>query len=442
MPINLHSGQSEVYKDIFLEQKHRFVAVCCARGWGKSYMAGVAAVTAVFELMEMPFYVPNKMVYIIAPTYDQVTDIYYPLIQYDLGMENYAIKSSRDLGRWVFPNNVELRLLSYEAVERMRGKGAYFVVWDEISSCTKGIGPKEAWQGVVQPCIVTRWSPKRAALYKARSPGRALIITTPKGYNFFYDMYNYRESDPLWGSYHYDYTQSPLIDADEIERIKHNIDPIEFASEYLASFEESGNNVFYCFERPKHVRDDLEYFKEGEDVHCCIDFNVGLQCTSFFAKRGDQMHFLDELKGHPDTETLAIAIKTKFEKHKIIAYPDPSGNARKTSAPVGQTDFSILRKAGIQVLARSKAPPIADSVQAVNMKLMTAAGDISMYVHPKCQGTITSLERTKWVDKNPDTATIDKSEGVEHYSDGIRYATEYLFPVKRGFKTVTRGFNF
>jgi hypothetical protein len=65
-----------------------------------------------------------------------------------------------------------------------------------------------------------------------------------------------------------------------------------------------------------------------------------------------------------------------------------------------------------------------------------------MYVHPRCTGVITSLERTKWVDKNPDTATIDKSEGVEHYSDGIRYAMEYLFPVNAGGKRTVRGFNF
>ena len=123
MSINLHEGQSTVYEDIFVKQASRFSVVCCSRGWGKSYMAAVAGVTAVFELLELGERVPNKTVYIIAPTYDQVTDIYYPLINYDLGMEDYAIKSSRDLGRFVFPNNVELRLLSYEAVERMRGKG-------------------------------------------------------------------------------------------------------------------------------------------------------------------------------------------------------------------------------------------------------------------------------------------------------------------------------
>lgn len=445
MPINLHQGQADVYRDLFIDRGHRFAAVCCARGWGKSYMAATTAITAVFELMELHERIPNKKVYIIAPTYDQVTDIYYPLLNYELGMEHFVIKSSRDEGRFVFPSNVELRLISFEAIERMRGKGAYYVVWDEISSCTKGITQREAWEAVIQPCIITRWSKQRAALYGAKSPGRALIITTPKGYNYFYDMYNYHEKDTDWTSYHFDYTQSPLIDQDEVERIRHNIDPIEFASEYLASFTESGNNVFYCFNRNTHVRKDLEYFHEGEDIHVNIDFNVGIQASSFFALRGKQIQILDELKGHPDTETLAIAIKTKFPKEKyprIFAYPDPTGRSRKTSAAVGVTDFSILQSHGITILARAKSPPIIDSVAAVNRKLKTAAGEVGVYIAPNCTGVITSLERTKWLDRNPDTATIDKTENIEHYSDGIRYGIEYLFPIQRGTKVLARGFNF
>lgn len=448
MAINLHAGQSEVYEDLFVKQACRFAVVNCSRGWGKSYLAATAGVTAVFELLELAPNVPNKMVYVIAPTYDQVTDIYYPLINYDLGMEDYAVRSSRDLGRFIFPNNVELRLLSYEAVERMRGKGAYFVVWDEVSSCRKGIDPKEAWQSVIQPCIITRWSNKRALSYGARAPGRALIISTPKGYNFFHEMYNYQELDKAWKSYHYDYTQSPFLDVAEIEKVKHNLDPVQFASEYLASFSESGNNVFYCFDRKKHVTSEIPDFRPpengemGEDVHVNIDFNVGLQCSSAMAIRGKQVHILEEFKGHPDTETLAIALRTRFQGHRIFAYPDPSGRARKSSAPVGRTDFSILESYGIKCLARPKAPPIIDSVAAVNKKLLTAAGDIDLYVHPRCTGVITSLERTKWVDKNPDTATIDKSEGVEHFSDGIRYGIEYLFPVHQGTKRTSRGFHF
>ena len=122
--INLHEGQSEVYEDIFInDNEKRFFVTCCSRGWGKSYMAGSAGVTAIAELSELPESVPNKIVFIIAPTYDQVTDIYFPLINYELGMENYALKTYREQGRFVFPKGVELRLLSYEAVERIRGKG-------------------------------------------------------------------------------------------------------------------------------------------------------------------------------------------------------------------------------------------------------------------------------------------------------------------------------
>jgi hypothetical protein len=261
-------------------------------------------------------------------------------------------------------------------------------------------------------------------------------------------MYNYQETDKLWRSYHYDYRSSPYLDATEIERIKHSIDPVEFASEYMATFEDSGINVFYCFDRKKHVDESLPYFypptehEKGEDVYLNIDFNVGKQCTSAMAKRGNQLHILDEFQGHPDTEQLAIALSTKYKGHKLIAFPDPSGRARKSSAPVGRTDFSILEAHGIRCLAHSKAPPIVDSVAAVNKKLMTAAGDIDLYIHPRCKGVLKSLERTKWVDRNQDTATIDKSEDIEHFSDGIRYGVEYLYPIHQGNKRVTRGFGF
>ena len=67
MSINLHEGQSEVFEDLFVNQDCRFSVVCCSRGWGKSYTAGVAGATAVLELLELPEYVPNKFVYIIAP---------------------------------------------------------------------------------------------------------------------------------------------------------------------------------------------------------------------------------------------------------------------------------------------------------------------------------------------------------------------------------------
>lgn len=458
--IRLHRGQVEIFRALMVDRTVRHGVADCCRGFGKSYVACAVASTMVHELLALGEWVPNKTVWIIAPTYDQVTDIYFPILANDFGLEDLAIKSSRDLGRFYFDGNVELRLLSYEAIQRMRGKGAYGVVWDEIASCKKNMTPRKAWETVIEPCMRTRWSPRHAAAYGAVSPARALFIGTPIGYDDFYYFFNMRERDASWASWQFDYTQAPLLDVEDIERLKGTMDPIEFAREYGASFKESGNSVFYCFDRGVHVRNDLPYFapprwrseegpltpdekplEMGEDVHVGIDFNVGLMCSTFFAERGSETHYIDEMKGYPDTESLAVAITTRFRGHRIHAYPDPTGRARKSSAPVGRTDFAILEAYGIRCYARQGSPPIVDSAKAVNQRLATADGRVSMYVSADCQGTIESLERTRWLE-SPDSAAIDKSDGVEHYSDGIRYAMEYRHPVRAGKAVAARGFNF
>jgi len=438
----LHEAQSNVFNDLFVEKNCRFATVVACRGFGKTYFAAVCAITAIWELLRLPANVPNKNVGIIAPTYNQVVDIYYPLIAYELGIEKYAISSSKDSGKFVFPNQVTLSLISYEAVERMRGKGFYFCVLDEVSSWNKGIGLKHAWESIIQPCIATRWSPKRAMQLEANSPGRALTISTPKGFDYLYDMFNFPEIDTNWKSYHYDYNAAPYLDVSEIERVRRSIAPVDFAREYLASFEESGNSVFYCFDRKRNVRLDIDEIQEDEIVHAAIDFNVGIQATSVFVVRGGQMFFLHELTGHSDTEQLAIHLSTKFKGHKIHAFPDPSGRGRHTSATTGLTDFRILESKGIKCLAKSKAPPIVDSVNAVNRMLKNAADEVNLFIHPRCINLISSLERTSWSETSRDAAIIDKKLGVEHFSDGVRYAVDYLFPIQSGSKLVSRGFNF
>lgn len=440
--IVLHPGQSKVIKDLFIDKACRYSVVTASRGFGKTYLAGAAAMIAVQELMELPADVPNKNVAIIAPTYSQAVDIYYPLIAWQLGMEDYADKSSKAAGTFWFPNNVQLKLWSYEASQRMRGTGQYFVVLDEVTSWHgAGLNLKESWESIIQPCVSTRWSPQTAKALGS-NPGRALVISTPSGYDYFYEMFNRQEYDKDWKSYHYTYKDSPYLDEEEIESVKRTLDPLKFAREYTASFEDSGNSVFYTFDRKDHIDATLPYFERGEDVHVAIDFNVGIMASVIFAIRGNQVHILDEMQGHPDTESLATKLKEKYAGHRIISYPDPSGRARKTSAAVGVTDFKILESKGILTRAHNKAPPIIDSVAAVNRKFKNASGDIDMLIHPRATNTIKSVERTQWTETNPDSATIDKKEGVEHWSDGLRYAIEYLYPIRAGTKLTARGFGF
>ena len=428
--IKLHPGQSEVYKAIFNDIS-RQTEVNASRGWGKSYFLAVAGMTAVWELCELDASVPNKYVYIVAPTYSQCTDIYLPLLENELGIAKYSNKILRREGKLLFPRHVELRLTSFEAIERLRGKGAYFILMDEISSWRNAMA---AIEDIIRPCINTRWSKMKAEMYGSH-PGRELGISTPKGFNDFYDLYNQADR-----RFTFDYTKSPYLDVDELERVKRTMDPVRFATEYGAQFKESGNNIFYMFDRDTHVtsvKDNVD-----SEVHAAIDFNVGKQCTSLFNIEDNNMLFFGEMEGFPDTETLAISLKARFPKRKIHVYPDPTGKARKTSAKVGTTDLAILASHGLVVHARNRSPGIVDSVNAVNKQLLNTSGDVGMYFDPSCRSLIRSMERTKWVDNNANTVTIDKSDNVEHFSDGIRYATEWLFPINKPARDYRTGTSF
>jgi len=156
--IKLHKGQSEVLRYLFKEPTGvRYATVCASRGFGKSYTASVAATMAVAELMNMPDDMPNKNVSLICPTYQQACDIYFPLLAHTLGLDEYSEKNSLASGTFWFPGNVKLKLWSYEASERMRGSGQYFVVADEVEDWTGNPGLKESWVSVIQPTMTTRW---------------------------------------------------------------------------------------------------------------------------------------------------------------------------------------------------------------------------------------------------------------------------------------------
>jgi hypothetical protein len=433
MMIRLHKGQSEAFKRLFVDKTHKYLPVVCSRGWGKSYFGAAAAMTAVHELMQLPEDVPNKVVWLIAPTHDDVVEIYAPLLSGEFG--GYATKESKDRGIYQFPSNTRLRLLSYETVEKIRGKGAYFVVWDEISKCTKGIRPQSAWEGAIEPAIRTRWSVMNAERYGAPSAGRALFIGTPKGYNFLYTLYT------RYNGLRYNYKQSPLLDPVEIESLKDEMDPVEFATEYGAEFRESGLLVFHQFDRNIHVREDIDPPRDGEEIYFSLDFNVGIMASTAWLIRGNQYQAFAETRGLPDTETWANTMKAKYPGRVLHVYPDPTGKSRKTSSPIGVTDFSILAGKNFRIHARESSPTLVDSAKAVNRQLMTASGQTNMYLHPSCRHTIISLERTSWVE-GTDNALIDKSDSVEHWSDGIRYMVEYRDPVNDSGSRHSRGFNF
>lgn len=417
--IKLHPAQAEPIKFLF-RTPVAYATVTASRGFGKSFSACSTAVIGLKRLFELPG-LGNRNIYIIGPTWDQTIKIYYPILAYQFGLKKWG---NEHTGRFVFKGGEIIQLASYESIQRLRGLGAFLIIMDEVTTWTGKPGLLEAWSGITHPMMTTRHPEEH----------RGLIITTPNGHDDYYDMTQYESVDPRWKHFQYTYLDAPHLSLEEIERARKTLDPLTFAREYKASFEESGARVFYAFVDAMVVPDIIP--EPMEEIHCSIDFNVGIQAVTYWVIRNDRAFAVGNDKGTQNTYELAEQIKERWGRVRpISAYPDPSGKARKSSAAVGVTDHSILQMAGITVYSRNGHPPIVDSVSAVNSRFYHGKA----FVCRSARETIRSLDRTSWKEDKPSRAEIDKSKGYEHFSDGVRYFMEYRWPIRSGLKNSASG---
>ena len=102
---------------------------------------------------------------------------------------------------------------------------------------------------------------------------------------------------------------------------------------------------------------------------------------------------------------------------RIIACPDPTGSARKTSG-VGVTDHTILRRSGFTVMSPKSPWKIRDKITAVNTALLDANGDQRTFIHPRCKELIKALRTLTYA---PNTGLPNKNLGVDHAFDAFGY---------------------
>ena len=302
------------------------------------------------------------------------------------------------------------------------------IICDEFDSFTPGV-----FYQVLAPMM-------------ADSPKQCFIImgTPAVARGQLYEAYE-RGQDPNfpeWESWTWTCLEARPDDMKEtVEKARRDMPPNMFAKEYEASFGNITDNVFQGFsvEEPGgNIKLDLLPFQRDEKIHIALDFNVDIMAGSAFALRegpfGQQIEFLQEWQGSANTNEFVKTVRAEYPDRAISVYPDPSGNSRKSSAAIGQTDFTVLQDAGFDVYAHKAAPGIVDSVNCTNAMIMNAEGNRRLFVSPRCKGLISSLLSTRWVDKPTakDNPKIDKTQNTEHFSDGVRYACEYLFPIMGG----------
>ena len=433
MKVELSLAQSRIFN---ARAERRFRVVVAGRRFGKTTLA-------LTELLAAAMGNPGSENWYVAPTYRQAKLIAWKALNTMCPPEIVHGVHQTELSLEL-TNGAMVRLKGADNFDSLRGAGLDNLVLDEFATMKP-----DAWEEVLRPALSDKL-------------GRAMFIGTPGGFNHFYDLYCHA-TDPAnrdWWGWQFTTADGGWVPPEELVSARSEMDEKTYRAEYEASFESVAGRVYWGFDRELSVSSQVE--DQGGPLLIGMDFNVDPMSCVVGCRAADELHIFDEVVlSNSNTEEMADHIEAKYatrgltdleleriraagrvegttgvttRRRDVIICPDPSGKARKTSAPVGQTDFTILRRHGWKVSAPSSAPAVVDRINTVNALLKDAAGHRRLKIHPRCKHLIKSLDGLVY---KPETNQPDKTSGLDHQADALGYLVMQQFPMA-GRRAVTK----
>ena len=391
--------------------------VNAGRRFGKSFFAG-------YEMMMQAVNHPGSEIMYVAPTLPMARDIMWRGWLKKHVPEQYIEKKNEQMMIMEFKNGSVIQLKSADNEDSLRGTALDFLVLDEAAMYKDG---ELLWETI--------------SINLSDHMGRALIISTPKGYNWFYDLYQKAKYDPEyrdeWEAFQFTTREGGNVSEDEIEKKRKTMTKKMFDQEFNASFETMSNRIYYNFDRDLNTCDMEDWYgAEGTEVHVGIDFNVNPMTATFWAKDKNVKHeeiavCFDEIcEPNSDTQELANMIKQRYPRRQIICYPDPTCRKRQTNAVGGVSDMDILVRNGFDVYVPHAPYATKDKFNTVNTRLCDAEGNRHLFiVRDKCPNLRKAWEGYTYRETQG-TSEPDKSGGLDHVSDAAAYFINYAYPMR------------
>jgi hypothetical protein len=334
-----HPGQQLVH-----DSKAPRRVLACATRWGKTRTAAMEALAAAMAPAE------RSIGWCVAPTYDLADKIYREIILIAADRLQHRIVLLRESDRRLVLRNMagstsEIRAKSADNPVSLLGEGLDWVIIDEAARLKPAI-----WEGHLSQRLIDK-------------KGWALLISTPKGKGYFYDLFRRGQSgDPDYDSWNAPSWENPYLDRSiieaERERLPERVYRQELCGEFLEGAGQVFRNVRECAtgEWLDPVKDDLYY--AGLDLAKVEDFTVlVLMDTSGHVVFADRFHRIDW--------ALQIErIKATVERfgENVLIMVDSTG--------AGEPVFEQLRMAGLicrayPFTARSKS----DLINSVSLMI-------------------------------------------------------------------------
>lgn len=378
-PLKLTDAQSTIAKDT-----HRFRVVCCGRRTGKTTLA-------VLEMVAKAVYGKDRNICYIAPTYAQARDIAW--LDLKKICEPVAYKMVESPYPQVQIKTVDgglstISLRGWESIETLRGQKFHFIVLDEIASMRNWISQ---WQEVIRPTLTD---------FK----GEALFISTPRGFNHFYDIFNLEHKDKDYKSFHFTSYDNPHIPFEELEKAKLELTEDRFAQEYMADFRKTEGLVYKEFDRERHIY--TEDIFNPVDRLCGIDWGWTNPASVHLVEKDTDRNYWVSNEFYKSNKTTSQIIEHVKSLRPNKVYPDPAEPDRNEEC----------RKEGLNIREVSK------DVEAGINCVRELFKQNRLHIHASCVNLINELETYSYPEKKPDKneAEIPIKEN-DHALDELRY---------------------
>jgi hypothetical protein len=358
---------------------------------------------------------PNSKCMYVAPSYRMSKQIVWEDLKELLRNVNWLKKVNESELTCTLVNNSIIMLRSADNADSIRGIGVDYVVIDEAADISE-----EAWTAVIRPTLSDR-------------QGHALIIGSPKGRNWFFDLYSNAKQLKDWESWQFTTAEGGNVQPEEIEAAKQDMDERTFQQEYLAQFVTYSGIIYYAF--GDHNIKTLGYTPDNHSIrHVGIDFNVDPGAAVIGYQTANGIHIYDEVEIYgTNTQEMVAEIQQRYPQGRFYAYPDASGAQRRTSAG-GVTDHIILKNSGFNLKVGSVNPSVKDRIGAVNSVCKSVNGHVKLTIDPKCVKLINALRKHTYKEGSRQP---DKDSGLDHFVDALGYLVNHLYPVKIDYRKRT-----
>ena len=392
----------------------RFKILVSGRRFGKTTLA----------IRELCYHAmqPNTLCWYVAPSYRQARQIAWTKLKKVLSELRWVKRFNEADLTCYLKNGSIIALRGSDNPDSLRGVGIHYLVLDETADINE-----QSWTEVLRPTL-------------SDTKGKALFLGTPKGHNWFYDLYQ-RGQDPEeqeWSSHLYTTEQGGWVDSEELEQAKRDLDTKIYRQEYQATWETFTGLIYYGFDMAQN-NGSHKITEEDKIIYVGVDFNVSPISAVVAKIHNHKIYVCDEIRLFgSNTQELCDEILNRYPGKKIMAFPDPSCVQRRTSAG-GKTDLSILQNNGFVCKVLTKHMPVRDRINSVNSKFCNANNERSLFIDRSCKNLLNTMLKQTY---REGTNVPDKQQGLDHLGDALGYLVSFLYPITRDVvETSTQRFN-